>query len=183
MTIDLRKLFTTDAQLEKKFVDALLKALKTNALKDFDYLKFKQSVTTMQDMDMDETTSYKSAFATAATMGMTKTKLIKTAKHYKFVLSKEREQFAEALSSQMDSRVAKKKENAQALQAKIKDYERKIAQMKKEMQVFLDKTENVDAEIQVAKEKIEATKQNFVDTYDNFVSIIDEDINLINSYL
>lgn len=183
MTIDLKKLFETDSNLDKKFVDALLKAIKNNALKEFDYLKYKQSLKSMSEMGMDETTSFKSAFATASTMGLTKTKLVKSAKHYRFVLSKEREHFAEALGNQMDKRVAKKKEEAIKLKDKIKDYERKIAQMKKEMDAFVTKIENVDGEIQLAKEKIETTKQNFTDTYDSFVDIIDNDINLINSYL
>ena len=67
MAIDLKKLFLGDEQ--DKFSVALVKALKSSAQPGFDYLKFKQSVKTMADMNMDTETSFKSAFATASTHG------------------------------------------------------------------------------------------------------------------
>lgn len=183
MTIDLRDLFPSNEGLEKKFVDALLKAIKSNAVKEFDYIKFKQSIISLADLKIDEMTSIKSAFATASTMGVTKSNLIRSAKHYRNILEKEKMQFADAMQNQMNERVAKKKEEAGILQDKLKEYTIKIEQMKKEMEVFQKKIDNVDDEIAEAKEKINQTSNNFMNAYNQFVKTIDQDIDLMNEYL
>ena len=183
MTINLRELFPGNENLQKKFVDALLKALKSNALKDFDYLKFKKSVVTMSELNMEEAMAFKSAFATASTMGLTLDKLVRSANHYKNVLDKEKMQFADAMQNQMDQRVAKKKEEAVKLEQTIKDYQQKIEQMQKEMKVYQKKINNVDVEIKKAKEKIQSASQHFMDAYNSMVSTIEEDILRMNEYL
>ena len=181
MAIDLKKLFLGDEQ--DKFSVALVKALKSSAQPGFDYLKFKQSVKTMADMNMDTETSFKSAFATASTMGLTKSKLSQSVKFYKRILEKERSKFAEALENQMETRVSKKKEEAVKLQERIKEYEQKISKMKQEMEAYQHKIDNVDNEMAEAKAKIDKTKHEFLTAYDQITSILNEDIEQITSHL
>lgn len=183
MAIDLKKLFLTDSTINDKFSLALVKALKGSAQPGFDYIKFKQSVQTMSDMNMDIETSFKSAFATASTMGLTKTKLSQSVKFYKKVLEKERSKFAEALENQMDTRVSKKKEEALKLQDRIKEYQQKIAKMQQEMEAYQHKIDNVDTEMAQAKEKIDKTKNEFLTAYDQLTSTLNEDIEQITSHL
>ena len=183
MTIDLKKLFGTVENSDNKFHTALLKALKSNASPEFDYLKFKQSVSSLEEMDMDKTIAVRSAFATASTMGLTKSKLLTSAKQYKKVLNSEKSKFAEALQNQMTVRVAKKKEDAIKLKEKISEYERKIIKMKEEMELYKQKIGNVDGEIQEAKSKIENTKNEFLTAYDSVTEIIEEDMSLITGNL
>ena len=183
MTIDLRDLFPQDIGTQKKFVDALLKAIKSNSSKEFDYLKFKQSIKTLADMNMDESTSVRSAFATASTMGITKDKLIRSATHYRNVLDKEKMQFVEAMQNQMKERVANKKEAAAQMQDKLKEYQIKIERMQVEMKAFQKKIDGVDNEIAKAKEKIQTTSENFMGAYSSFVKTIDQDIDLMSEYL
>jgi len=183
MAIDLKKLFLSDSKTSDKFSLALVKALKGSAQPGFDYIKFKQSVMSLADMNMDTETSFKSAFATASTMGLTKTKLSQSVKFYKKVLEKERSKFAEALENQMDTRVSKKKEEALKLQDRIQEYEVKIAKMKQEMEAYQHKIDNVDSEMAQAKEKIDKTKNEFLTAYDQLSATLDEDIEQITSYL
>jgi len=183
MTIDLTKLFASEEDIDPKSKQALIKAIKSNALKDFDYLKFKQSLKTLQEMGMDQETSIKSAFATASTMGLTKSKLLQTAKFYNTILNKEKSKFAEALQNQMDVKVSKKRENTAKLGDKIKEYELKIEKMQNEISLYKQKMENVDEEINAAKEKLEGTKNSFINAYNSVSSIIREDISLITDLL
>ncbi len=183
MNIDLNKIFNTNSDLDKKFVDALLRAVKNNALKEFDYLKFMHSVKSMQDLQMDTDTSFKSAYATAQTMGLTKDKLLKTANHYKSVLNKEREHFADALKNQRSEKVAGKLAEVEKLKNKMVEYEAKIKQMKKEMAMYQKKIEGADAVIEKEKAKIETIKNNFVISYDHFEKVLEEDIKSINNLL
>jgi uncharacterized coiled-coil DUF342 family protein len=183
MTIDLNKIFDTNSELDKKFVDALLRAIKNNAIKEFDYLKFMHSVKSMQEMKMDIDTSFKSAFATAQTIGLTKEKLLKTAQHYKVVLSKEREHFADALKNQRSEKISGKLQEAEMLKNKILEYETKMKQMEKEIAAYRKKIDGADKAIEKEKEKIETIKDNFVTSYDHFEKVLDNDINTINNLL
>ncbi|WP_235297004.1 hypothetical protein [Portibacter marinus] len=183
MNIDLNKIFETNGELDKKFVDALLRAIKNNAIKEFDYLKFMHSVKSMQDLNMDIDTSYKSAFATAQTIGLTKEKLLKTATHYVNVLRKEREHFADALKNQRSEKISGKLEEAEVLRNKINEYEEKMKQMEKEIAIYKKKIQGTDAAIEKEKQKIETIKNNFVTSYDHFEGVLKSDIDSINNLL
>jgi hypothetical protein len=97
----LKAIFGNHHGLDEKSIEYLTKALEKKNLPGLDYLEFKQSLGALLDMDMEETMAFKSAFATSATMGLTKEKLRKTAEHYKNVLTEEKEQFDAALEKQV----------------------------------------------------------------------------------
>ena len=152
-----------------------MKAIKEKHQDGFDYLRFKQSVKSMQDMDIDEDTSIKSAFVTASTLGVTKTKLINSTKFYRNILKKEREQFAEAMQNQLKQKVEAKKVEAEKLAIKIEDYKKKIKKMQEEMELYQEKIDSVDTEMESARQKIEQTRDKFENTYHSIIEIIDDD--------
>ncbi len=176
MTIDLKKIFASEHDVDPKIHNALIRALKDAHQDGFDYLKFKQSVINMMNMDMDETTSIKSAYATASTMGLTKTKLVSSTKHYKNILSKEKQSFAEAMRKQLAEKVEGKRTQTEKLAKKIEDYKIKIQKMRDEMALYQQKIDNVDEEVAKAKAKIEATRDKFQVTYDSVEEILLEDM-------
>jgi len=183
MKINLEELFKKGENTEPSIFRTLLKAIKKEYNNDFDYLSFKQSIKNLSEMDMDEATSFKSAYATASTLGVTKDKVIKSAKKYLTALKGERISFAEALKNQLATKVNGKKKEAQELKLKIKEYERKIAQMKKDITIFQEKIDTVDEAMASAKSKIMATKERFENTYDGLENEIKEDINHIKTFL
>lgn len=175
MTIDLKSLFGDLSDYDSKTTNALLRALKENFTEEFDYLRFKQSVRTMQDMGIDETTSIKSAYATASTMGLTKASLVKSALRYEQVLSKEKDNFAQALKAQMQSKIDGKRSEAVALQQRIADYRAKMLEMEKEISLYQKKIDNVEQEVERATQKIESTKVKFVKVFKGISDVIKED--------
>ena len=96
-------------------------------MEGFDYFEFKQSLATLSKMPLDEATQFKSAFATAATMGITKENLLQSADYYKKVLHKEKEKFDVAVKGQNNANVLKKKEELETLKKVILE---KSAQIK-----------------------------------------------------
>ncbi|MCB0678879.1 MAG: hypothetical protein KDC30_19420, partial [Saprospiraceae bacterium] len=126
MQKDLQSIFGQVTGLDDKSIQFLTQALSKNNLPGFDYLEFKQSLSALAALNMDEVTAFKSAFATAATVGLTKDKLLKTARHYKNVLDQEKKQFDEALQKQMNQRVASKRSEVEKLKQQIVDYQAKI---------------------------------------------------------
>jgi len=183
MTVDLKKLFDSDEITNSKMQNALISALSKNASEQFDYLKFKVSVKKMLEMGMDKDTALKSAFATASVMGITKSKLLTSAKKYRGTLDKEKEQFAIALKNKIAKNVDGKKVEAERLKKEIVSHKEKIAKLLKEIELFETKIAQVDDVVAEAQAKIESTRNDFKSTFDAIYSQIEEDIIKIDTSL
>jgi len=182
MQQDLKSLFQSYG-LDEKSVDFLTKALERNNQPGFDYLEYKQSLTALSKMNMDEATAFKSAFATAATMGLTKDKLLTTADFYKGILNAEKQQFDKALQNQVQTNVHSKQEEAKKLKVQIEEHRAKIKELEAQIvknQSIIDRT---DEDIRTATEKIETTRGHFETTLKGILGDIDKDMNNINQYL
>ena len=183
MNKDLKTIFGTQHGLDDKTVNFLTNALEKSHLPGFDYLEFKQALAALAKMDMDEPTAFKSAFAAAATMGLSKEKLIKPANHYKVVLDKENQQFGVALKNQMNTRVNGKLQEVEHLKEQIVKHQQKIKQLEEQIGKFQATIDNADNDVQEAKARIEGTKENFLLTYQSIMNEIDKDIENIDLFL
>lgn len=183
MKIDLSELFGTSTEVDTDMMRTILRALKNEHKNDFDFISFKQSVQNLKKLDMDEETCFKSAFATASTMGLTKEKLINSAQRYQYALENERSSFANALKNQMEVKVNGKKEEAENLKKRIEEYKDKIKEMEREMQLYQQKIDSVDENMAQARKKIEDTKNKFEKVYNSVNNSIVTDIKQIESYL
>ncbi len=105
--------------LDQRIFDSLEKALEENNQQGFDFLEFKNSLKTLAGIIPDEATRYKSAYATAATMGVTVDRLLESAAFYQSVLEKERDNFTRAVNQQVDLNVTAKQKDVERLQALI----------------------------------------------------------------
>lgn len=182
MQQDLKSLFQSYG-LDEKSVDFLTKALERNNQPGFDYLEYKQSLVALAKMNMDEATAFKSAFATASTMGLTKDKLLAAADFYKGVLNSEKQQFDKALQNQLQNNVHSKQEEVKKLQAQIEEQRAKIKELEAKIvssQAIIDRA---DEDIRVSRERIETTRGHFETTLKGILSDIDKDITHINRYL
>ncbi len=169
--------------LDEKSVTFLTNALEKNNLPGFDYIEYKQSLSAMAGLDIPEEMAFKSAFATASTVGLTKEKLLKTATHYKKVLDTEKKQFDKALENQIQQRVGSKIAEVNKLKKQITAFEAKIVELKEKIKHAGEIIDNADAEIQAAKEKIEGTREGFENTLNSIMNAIDKDIENIGKYI
>ena len=158
-------------------------ALDRENLPGFDYLEFKQALARLQEMDMDESVAFKSAFATASTMGLTKEKLVKTATHYKQVLAKEKKNFDAALQKQKKDRIEGKRKEVEILKKRVQEYKAKIAQLEEQIAKSEKTIAEADSTIQEAADSINAVEERFDKTLQALLNQIDKDIEDINSYL
>lgn len=183
MSDKLKDLFAQAAGTDDKSLSFLMKALSENDLSGFDYIQFKQSVAALEKMDMDEETAFKSAFATAATMGLTKGKLIETAGYYRNILIKEQDNFAKALSNQLVTKVDAKKKDVEKLKYQIDKNKEQIKKLQDEIATYLDQVESTEASIVEEDNRITATKEKFEQTHKAVLAIVDDDVMNINKYL
>lgn len=183
MSYTLEDIFNASA-LDSKSVEFLNNALKANTLQGFDYLKFKQSVITLQlSMGMSEESAVRSTFATASTLGVTKEKLVESIQHYVQILHKEKTEFDAAHNKQKDIKINHKQSETNFLQEKILSHKAQIAELEKQIKEFQAKIDNADKEIEEARQKIEDTKQRFDETYTHFENVLKNDIDTFNKYL
>ncbi len=183
MASNLDQMFKIVGNADQKSLEFLIRALDRNNLQGFDYLEFKQSLNSLKAMNMDDETAIKSAFATASTVGLTKDKLVQTARHYQQVIDKEKAQFDEALQNQVRERIAGKKAEVDRLKKQIEENKKKIAEIEaanKKAQTTID---SADQDIQEAQDKIDITKTNFETTYQGILAIMAEDIDMFNKFL
>ncbi len=183
MQIDLKELFNKGTDSNDRLYQTLLKSIAQAHIKEFDYLKFKQSVKTMLSMDMEEEKSIRSAFATASTMGLTKDKLLKTAYHYQTALNKEKQKFATALKNRIAKDVDGRRLEAQKFSKEIESHKVKIQKLEKEIVLYQEKVDSVESDVNSAMSKIKATRDSFKLTFDDLYGQLEHDINNIDSLL
>lgn len=169
--------------LDDRSLEFLTNALEKNNLPNFDYFEFKCAVTTLLGMNIDEATAFKSAFATAATVGLTKDKLLETAGYYRSLLAKEKEQFDEALQNQNANKVASRQQEVKRLRDQIERHKADIARLQDEMAAYLNQIESAEAAAKTEGEKLDKTRLAFEKAHASVTMQIDKDIELVHKHL
>ncbi|MDX2281623.1 MAG: hypothetical protein NW218_18690 [Saprospiraceae bacterium] len=173
--ITTKALFTAEGQDERS-LEFLANAIERNNLPGFDYFEFKRAVVTLMEMKLDEPTAQKSAFTTAATVGMTKDKLIETAGYYRDILVKEKDQFDKALESQNASKITARHEEIKRLQDQIERHKLEITRLQDEMGAYLNQIDQATTAVGTETEKLAKTKAAFHTTHQSVLLQIERDI-------
>ncbi|TNE56795.1 MAG: hypothetical protein EP344_11830 [Bacteroidetes bacterium] len=177
-----KSLFSAEG-LDERSLEFLSNAIEKNNLPGFDYFEFKRAVAALRQMDLDEATCYKSAFATAATVGLTKEKLVETAGYYRNVLEKEKEQFDKALASQNDAKVTSKEQEIKRLKDQIERHKVEINRLQDEVAGYLNQIDQAETTVKLEAEKLEKTKSEFEKTHQSVLLQIDKDVENMHQYL
>jgi len=177
------KTSVSTGQLDQQIMNTLLQAFAENNVQGFDYFEFKQSLRSLTAMNLDESTAFKSAFATAATLGITKNKLLETASFYQTVLDKEKEKFDEAMKSQNKEAIHNKKDEVVALQEQVRKKSEEIKRLTSEITSHQQEMERINLLIEQAELKIGDTSANFNKSFSYLKSEIQVDIQKIQQYI
>lgn len=183
MQKNLKDIFQDIPETDNRSVQFLINALEKNNIDGFDYIEYKQALSALAALDIDEATAFKSAFATATTMGLTREKLIKTAQFYLDILQKEKSQFEQAVRQQVQRQVAGKEQQAKNYKKSIKTKKQQIEKMKEQILEHQAKINDLMEEIEGSKSKIVATKQNFDKTFELVEGAVKADIDKIQVYI
>lgn len=183
MANNLLSVFIDTDNMDAKSAKFLVGALEKNNITGFDYLEFKQALDALTKMNMDESMAFKSAFATASTMGLTRAKLLETAQYYKKILEQEKGQFQKALQQQVQKQIAGKEHESKSLILTIEQKQKQIARLQAEIEKHKARITDIKTQIDSAASKINATKDNFEVTFDKITEQIDQDLRKIEQYL
>ena len=170
-------------KVQDKFLDVLFGALEASNQEGFDYMEFKDFLRSLANVPMDDSTRYKSAFATAQTMGATRDKIVASARTYLSILGKEEAKFQEALEGQKQKNLTGKQDEIKQLEQSIRSKEAEIERMKAEMEQHRSQIQNLEQEINAASEKLAQTASDFAATYHALQTQIEHDIQQIETHL
>ncbi len=183
MQKSLKDIFKDIPNIDPRSAQFLINALEKNNIDGFDYIEYKQALGALAALDIDEATAFKSAFATASMMGLSKDKLLKTANFYLKVLQQERSQFDKAVEQQVQRQVAGKQKEGKAVVLAIQSKKDKISQLQSEILQHQEQIVRLQDEIESSKDKIGTTKSNFEQTYGIIEKAILSDIDKVQVYL
>ena len=177
-----KSLFAAEG-IDDRSLEFLTNALEQNNLPGFDYFEFKRALVTLRGMEVEEGAAHKSAFATAATIGLTKDKLIETANYYRNFLEKEKEKFNTALKNQMAAKVTSREDEIKRLTDQIERHKADIARLQEEMAVYRQQIDQATTTMTTEKDKITKASDGFEKTHASVLSQIDRDIENIHKYI
>lgn len=166
-----------------KFVNLLFKAIEENNVEGFDYIEFKNSVRSLTKVEPDEGKRYKSAFAMAGAMGLTKSKLFSSAKHYVSVLDAEEKKFAQAFNGQREKQIVARESKSKQLATSIKEKEAQIKKLQAAIEKDKKSLGTIESDISKAMAKVEATKDGFYGAYHMVLQQIKDDLDKISNYI
>lgn len=177
-----QSLFASEG-IDPRSLEFIAQAIEKNNLPGFDYFEFKRAVTQLAAMNLDEATAHKSAFATAATLGVTKEKLIETAGYYRNVVEKEKEQFNQALDNQTATKVAARQQEVGRLRDQIERHKTEIARLQDEIAGYLTQADIAEASVKSESEKLDKSKVAFEKAHQSVLTIIDGDVERMHKHL
>ncbi|EZH73530.1 hypothetical protein ATO12_16465 [Aquimarina atlantica] len=169
--------------VDAKIIEKLLQAIEKNNLEGFDYLEYKKSLKALDKMPMDEATKYRSAFATASTMGVTLDKLLQTTNFYIGVLDKENEQFLGAFKNQFNDKVSGREREVAQFESIIKEKSAEIKKLTDEIAKHQKQIADLKGKIEESNAKINKTQNDFKLSYDHLKSQLEEDKVKMQKYL
>ena len=169
--------------VNEKFMEVLFGALEKANLPGFDYLEFKQALSQLATMPMDEATRYKSAYAMAQTMGVTAEKLVNTALHYLDVLKQEEGKFRQTADAQRLSQIDGRNATIKSLGDIIQQKEAQIKKLTEEINAHKQQFEQTQSEMAQAESKMNQTKADFAAAQNAIINQIQMDITNMKNYL
>lgn len=166
-----------------RFLDILLEAFQKHNQEGFDYLEFRKSLQSLQDMSMDEPTRYQSAFAVAKTLGVSKNQIADSANHYLNVLEQETVKFQEAVAKQTAAQVDAKAEEIAASSRELEAKTKQIQMLQDEIVQLQSKIGQIQMQKDQSARTIHGTQADFASAKELLLHQIQTDLEKINTYL
>lgn len=174
---------SSKGHVQNKFLEVLFGALESSNQEGFDYLEFKDFLRSLANVPMDDSTRFKSAFATAQTMGATKERILASARTYMDLLAKEETKFQEALNGQRDKNLTSKQHEIKKMEQAIQDKQAEIEKLKADIENHRKHIGTLEQDINAASEKLTQTASDFAATYQALLGQIQDDVKNIESHL
>ncbi len=174
---------STNGEINTAIVAKLLDGVDRNDLEGFDYLEYKRSLKAMESLPMDEATKYRSAFATASTVGATQEKLLGSIDYYLQTLDQEKSQFDGVVERQFQDQVAGRKAKLEQLRGRIAEKAEQIKALEAEIGKHEAEAQDIARTVGDSETKIENTRRDFDASFAYVKNLFVQDAEKMRRYL
>jgi len=177
------ELIEKEGVVDNEIIELLLKEVEKKNRDGFDYFEYKQSLKALDKMPMNEVTKYRSAFATASTMGVTLKILLESASFYLGVLEKENKKYSSTFEKQLKEKVGEKEEKITQLKTTIEEKKALIKKLTEEIYEHENEIKDLKYNVKDSKKEISLAQNNFKVTFNYLKAQFTEDITRMKEYL
>lgn len=167
--------FYREGITDEKSLHFICKALTRHNLPGYDYLEMKAALERMRGMQIEGETAIRSAFASALTLGATKSGLLESLDRYRQILLREREDFDKALADAMQRKIQARREDMQGWERRVLDLEAEIHRLQQELAATRESIQAGRAAIEAASGELERSERAFRQTFDQVIRTIQAD--------
>jgi FtsZ-binding cell division protein ZapB len=154
----------SQAGIDEAILSKLKQTLQENNRPGFDFLEFQASLAALEKVVPDEATRYRSAFATAATMGVTVPVLMESAQAYRDLLKREQQEFERELQSRQKQDVGNKQTEIERIQKDIQTASETIQRLTREIAEGQAKAQALQTQLDDAATKLSRARDRFEST-------------------
>lgn len=165
-----------------RFLDILFNAIEENNIEGFDYLEYKHTIKSLDQVGLDEKTKFQSALAMAEALGSDTGKILSSAEFYLGIIEKEKNKFEQAARNQMTKFNEEKANRPAALMNKIESRRKQIEQLENEIKALETQLQSVRTELSETEAKINLTQKQFTSAYNQIYNQILSDVSKIKNY-
>lgn len=158
--------------VDPRLVAQLRQTIQENNRPGFDYYEFAASLQALAAVIPDESTRYRSAFATAATMGLTVPVLLESSQGYRDLLKQESGEFEKELVATRKTEVGNKQDEIEKIKKDIQTSSETIQRLTNEIAQAQQRAQALESQIVEANTKLERAKGRFQAS----VEVIDSEI-------
>lgn len=169
--------------LNERFLEVLFSALDQHNKDGFDYIEYSKSLKNLSGMDMSVATRFRSAFATAQTLGVTKEKLLDSGRYYLGVLQQEFDNFGQAHAQQRQRLVDERLREQAEVEAGIQQREAQIKALQAEIEAGQERLRVIGEDVRSSTDRIERTRQEFEAAFLHITEQIKADLLSIQTHL
>ncbi|MCF6366218.1 MAG: hypothetical protein L3J35_08455 [Bacteroidales bacterium] len=167
--------------INPKILETLHNAMDKANLPGEDYYELTKAVEAMKDISLSEDDKLKTALAALSTKGLTKGKVIDSARYYLEVLENEKRKFYTAFENKIKGSINADKKRITKLNEAIKEKSNSIIELKNIIEESKIKIKELEEEILKSDEKVAGIEESFLYTYEHVVNKIKNDIDRVNS--
>jgi hypothetical protein len=177
------EVFDKEGKVDNQIIEKLLEEVEKNNQEGFDYFEYKKSLKALEKMPMNEVTKYRSAFATASTMGVTLQTLVDSANFYLNILNKQNEKITSEFDKVIKKEVEGKENKIVKLKTSIQEKKAMIKKLTEEISEHEKEITDMKYAVKDSKKEISESQNNFKVSFEFLKSEFTRDIARMKEYL
>lgn len=182
MAKDPAKAFNHDGSLDADSVAALGRALADADASDFSYLEFRLAVQRLTERGIDPASAYESVFTTAETIGVTRERLLDSARAYLRTLDAERDAFDAALEKRLTDGMRADQAKVEAAAAEIVRLEAEQQRLAAALEAAKQTRRETEAALATVRERVNERGQAFAGAHAGLRAAVETDLAQMERY-